>query len=406
MRLIISFASLFLSVVFLQLGAGGLAPLDAISGASLGFSKGEIGLLGSAHFFGFFLGCWWAPRLIGDVGHARAFAAFTAAGTIGILAHMLIIAPYAWAGMRIMIGLCVAGSYTVIEAWLQGRVTNENRARAMGIYRIVDIGGSLGAQLFIAVLTPASYISYNLLALLCCAAIFPITVSKAPSPIAPTAPRLRPMLAWAKSPLGSIGVIVSGVTGAAFRMVGPIYGIEVGLHPDQIALFLAAYVLGGALAQLPVGWLADKYDRRSVLIGLSVAGIFACGSTIFLSPFGTWGIFISVGLFGFSTMPIYSVSTAHAHDFAQDYERVELSAAMMFLYAIGAIFSPLMAALLMGAFGPSSMFVMISVAHLVLIIFGILRTAIRPTVSHRTPYTYEPRTSFLIGRLLRRNRVK
>ena len=79
---------------------------------------------------------------------------------------------------------------------------------------------------------------------------------------------------------------------------------------------------------------------------------------------------------------------------------------MMFLYAIGAIFNPLMAALLMGTFGPSSMFVMISVAHLVLIIFGILRTAIRPTVSHRTPYTYEPRTSFLIGRLLRRNRVK
>ena len=133
MRLIISFASLFLSVVFLQLGAGGLAPLDAISGASLGFSKGEIGLLGSAHFFGFFLGCWWAPRLIGDVGHARAFAAFTAAGTIRILAHMLIIAPYAWAGMHIMIGLCVAGSYTVIEAWLQGRVTNETAPARWGL---------------------------------------------------------------------------------------------------------------------------------------------------------------------------------------------------------------------------------------------------------------------------------
>ena len=65
--------------------------------------------------------------------------------------------------------------------------------------------------------------------------------------------------------------MVSGVTGAAFRMVGPVYGMEVGLVADQIALFLAAYVLGGALAQLPVGWLADRFDRRSVLIGLSVA---------------------------------------------------------------------------------------------------------------------------------------
>ena len=38
---------------------------------------------------------------------------------------------------------------------------------------IVDITGSLGAQLMIGVLEPASYVSYNLLALLCCAAIFP-----------------------------------------------------------------------------------------------------------------------------------------------------------------------------------------------------------------------------------------
>ena len=76
MRLMISFAALFLSVLLLQLSSGGLGPLDALSGLTLGFTTGEIGLLGSAHFVGFFVGCWWAPRLMGDVGHSRAFAAF------------------------------------------------------------------------------------------------------------------------------------------------------------------------------------------------------------------------------------------------------------------------------------------------------------------------------------------
>jgi hypothetical protein len=37
-------------------------------------------------------------------------------------------------------------------------------------------------------------------------------------------------------------------------MVGPIYGAAVGLQIDQIAYFLAAFVLGGALAQIPAGW--------------------------------------------------------------------------------------------------------------------------------------------------------
>ncbi|MDP2086630.1 MAG: hypothetical protein Q8K20_15655, partial [Gemmobacter sp.] len=232
MRLLVSFAALFLSVVLLQLGLGGVAPLDAISGAGLGFSTAEIGFLGSAHFLGFFIGCWWAPRLMGDVGHSRAFAAFIAAGTIGILAHMMVVNPLAWAVMRMATGLAVAGCYTIVEAWLQGKVTNDNRGRAMGVYRVVDIVGSLGAQLIVAVLEPASYLSYNLLALLCCAALFPLVLTRAEAPETGEAPRLRPRLAWERSPLAAVGVVVSGVTGAAFRMVGPVYGIAVGLDPE------------------------------------------------------------------------------------------------------------------------------------------------------------------------------
>ena len=406
MRLLISFAALFLSVILLQLGSGGVAPLDAISGASLNFTTTQIGILGSAHFVGFFIGCWWAPRLMGEVGPSRAFAALIAAGTIGILAHMLIIDAYAWAVMRVASGVCIAGCYTIIEAWLQAKVTNETRGRAMGTYRIVDIGGSLGAQLMIAVLEPASYVSYNLLALLCCATLFPLTLTKAEPPETPDTPRLRPKLAWERSPLAAAGVIVSGVTGAAFRMVGPIYGIEVGLRADQIALFLAAFVVGGALAQYPVGWLADKYDRRAVLIGLSVAGIGACSLTILLAGSGTVAVFMSAAVFGFATLPIYSVSTAHAHDFATSSERVELSAALMFLYAVGAIASPFLASLVIEAYGPSGMFLMIALAHIFLIVFGVVRMRVRPSPDKKTVYTYVPRTSFWVGRLFGKGREK
>lgn len=404
MRLLISFAALFLSVVVLQLGLGGVAPLDAISGVMLGFTTAEIGMLGSAHFLGFFIGCWWAPRLMGDVGHSRAFAAFTAAGTIGILAHMMVVNPVAWGLMRITSGLAVAGCYTIIEAWLQSKVTNENRGRAMGVYRVVDIVGNLGAQLMIGVLEPASYFSYNLLALLCCAALFPLTLTKTEAPATPEAPRLRPRLAWERSPLAAAGVVVSGITGAAFRMVGPIYGIEVGLAADQIALFLAAYVLGGALAQIPVGWLADKFDRRVVLIWMAVLSMATCVVTVALSGSGVVGVFLAAGAFGFATIPVYSISTAHAHDFATSLERVELSAALMFLYAVGAIASPLVASVLIDAYGPAAMFAMIGLANLLLILFGIARMRARPAPGSKTAYIYEPRTSFLIGRLLRRGR--
>ena len=83
-----------------------------------------------------------------------------------------------------------------------------------------------------------------------------------PQPETPKATRLRPSLAWACSPMAVAAVLVAALSSASFRMVGPIYGQEVGLSAGQIGSFLAAFVAGGAIAQYPVGWLADKYDRR------------------------------------------------------------------------------------------------------------------------------------------------
>ncbi len=402
MPLLISFTALFLSVFLLQLGLGGVVPLDALSGTMLGFTPQQIGFMGSAHFFGFFIGCWWAPRLMGEVGHSRAFAAFAAAGTIGIMAHMMVVDPWAWSVMRMFSGLAVAGCYTIIEAWLQSKVTNSTRGRAMGVYRVVDVSGNLGAQVLIAFLEPAAYFSYNLLALFMCAALFPLLLTRTEAPDTGEAPRLRPMLAWQKSPLGALGVIVSGITGAAFRMVGPLYGLAVGLEADRIALYLSAYVVGGALAQYPVGWLADKFDRRQVLVWVSVASILGCAAMVVGAQGNVVTIFLAAAFFGFTTFPIYSISTAHAHDFAEQHERVELSAAQMFLYAVGAIASPVIASALIATMGPASMFVFIALAHVVLILFGLVRMGARPSPSARTPYVYTPRTSFLIGKLLRR----
>jgi hypothetical protein len=83
---------------------------------------------------------------------------------------------------------------------------------------------------------------------------------------------------------------------------------------------------------------------------------------------------------------------------------VELSAALMFLYAVGAIASPLIASVLIEGFGPAGMFGFIALSHVLLVVFGLVRMRARPTPDTRTAYTYEPRTSFLIGRLLRRGK--
>lgn len=402
MRTLLSFTALFLSIALLQLSSGAISPLDALSGLQNGFTTTEVGLLGSAHFLGFFIGCWWAPRLMGSVGHSRAFAAFAACGAISAAAHPIYIDSTFWAGLRIMTGLCIAGCYTIVEAWLQASLTNQNRGSVLGVYRSVDLGASLLAQLFIAVLTPAHYVSYNLLAILCCACLLPLVVTRKTPPFIPVAPRLSPLKTLRISPLGAVGVIVAGVTAASFRMVGPIYGQQVGLVAEEIAYFLAAFVLGGAIAQIPAGWIADRYDRRWVLIALSLLSVLACIGTITLGTSSKQTVFIAATVFGLVTFPVYSLSAAHTNDFTPPEQAVEISASLMFLYGIGAIASPLGASFLMQRSGPEMLFAIIAAAHASLAIFGLLRMLVGRKTQARVPYRYLPRTSFILARLLRR----
>jgi len=405
MRLVLTFAALFLSVILLQLSSGGVGPLDALAGLAAGFTTTQVGLLGSAHFLGFFIGCWWAPRLMGAVGHSRSFATFTALGAIGVLGHTLILDPYAWAALRVASGLCIAGCYTVVEAWLQAKVTNTTRGRTMGVYRFADTTGSLVAQLMVGVLADLeTYLAYNILTLFSCAALLPLMLTRQVQPPTPETPKLRPGLAGQRSPLAVAGVLTAAVSGASFRMVGPIYGQQVGLDAGQIGLFLAVFVAGGAVAQYPAGWLADKYDRRHVLLWVSLAAMASCGITVAFATMGTAAVLTSAVLFGLTTFPIYSISAAHAHDFATSDERVELSAALMFWYAAGAIAAPYLTSSLIDGFGPPALFGIVALAHLGLILFGLSRIRLRRVPTGRTRYVNAPRTSFTIGRLLGRDR--
>ncbi|MEM7057828.1 MAG: MFS transporter [Pseudomonadota bacterium] len=403
MRLIISFAALFLSAVLIQLGSGSLGPLDALSGAQLGWTTPEIGLLGSAHFAGFFAGCWAMPRLIGFAGHSRAFAVGAMIGAIGVIMHPILQGPVEWAALRTLSGFSIAGCYTVIETWLQAKMESASRGRVFGIYRFVDLTGAIGAQALIAVLEPAAYVSYNIIAILCCLCLLPLALTRQVPPVLDHPPTLRPVAAWNVSPLACFAIVIAGVTGASFRMVGPIFGIEYDLTTEQIAAFLIAAVIGAALAQLPIGWMADKFDRRWVLNAMSIAAILVCASiTLFMGPGDAWGLILAAGGFGATSITIYSVAAAHANDFCEDSFRVELNASLIFFYSLGAITAPLGAAKIIESIGPSGLFWFIAAAHLALVAFTLYRMTRRATAT-ATPYRYLPRTSMVLERLWRRH---
>ena len=277
----------------------------------------------------------------------------------------------------------------------------------MGAYRVVDIGAAALAQLMIGALDPASYVSYNLLAILCCARLFSLTLTQSRQPKTPDAPRLHPIRTAFTLPGGGPRSCGNGN-----------YECCLSSDPSNLmkcnrancvadwSLTCNCFGRGGAIAQIPADWLANKFDRRWVLIGLSATSIIACMGLVTISSMNFGLVFIVAAFFGPITFPIFSVSAAHANDFAKLEQTVEVNASLMFLYAVGAIFSPIIAANLFTNFGPSALFIFISSAHVLLVVFGLVRMTVRPTKGNKTRYKYLPRTSYIIGRLLRQNNNK
>ena len=255
----------------------------------------------------------------------------------------------------------------------------------LSIYRLVDIACVTGSQFLIPVFGIDGFTIFAIMTIIISLSLVPISLGDRSNPRQPSQVSFSLNTVWRISPVACIGCIAIGLTGATFRLVGPVYAQAIGMSVASVAAFMSAGILGGAVLQYPLGWLSDKYDRRAVLIvatlGAAAAGLFI---TIFAAGdhfLNTLGIF----LFGAFSLPLYSLSAAHANDHASKDEFIQIAAGLMFFWSIGAIIGPVASSLLMEIYGPQILFNFTSIIHFILALFTLWRMWTRGGVSPLTP---------------------
>ncbi|HKK51111.1 MAG TPA: MFS transporter, partial [Myxococcota bacterium] len=149
--------ALLLSAALLLMGNGLQGTLLPVRAALEGYSAVEIGVLGSAYFLGFALGCLYGPRMIRRAGHVRAFAAMVAIASTVVLAHAILLSPWAWWGLRILTGGCFATLFMIIESWLNEKSTNENRGFVFSVYTIINLTVITIGQLMLLMDEPTDF---------------------------------------------------------------------------------------------------------------------------------------------------------------------------------------------------------------------------------------------------------
>lgn len=363
---------LLLGVMMLMVGNGMQGSLLGIRGTLEGFATFELSVVMSAYFAGFLFGSLTVPAMIRRVGHVRVFAALGS-----LISAVLVVYPVApdwviWSALRMLSGFCFCGVYITAESWLNNTATNETRGQALSAYMIVQMIGIISSQVLLNVDEPTSFTLFVIPSVLVSLAFMPLLLADTPAPTFETIRRLSFPALWRISPLGCMGMLLTGAIFAAMFGMSSVWGAMAGLTVAQISTFVGAMYVGGLVLQYPIGWLSDRRDRRGLILWLSVAAaVVMLVAAVLPLPFV---LLLPVAMvLGGITNPLYSLLIAYTNDFLKKEEMAGASSGLLFLNGLGAIFGPLATGWVMERIGPRGFFLFIAVNFVALAAYAAWR---------------------------------
>ena len=379
-RQILPISALLLGSALLLFAGGMNGLILPLRGTLEGFGATALGLLGSGWAVGYVLGCMVMARLVGRVGHIRAFGVMAAFAAVAVLVSLLILSPWAWIPLRALSGFCFAGAAMIVESWLSERAAPANRGRIFGIYTMVNLFASTAGQMVITLGDPAGFLFFVLPAIFYCLALVPTAISSSATPRPLVSVRLDLPELWRNSPVALFAVFWVGVSNGAFGTLSAVYADRIGLVTGSVALFASLPVLAGALSQVPIGAASDRMDRRLVLLAVALAALATDAVFILLAPAGLAANLGLAALFGAMIYAMYPIIIAHANDHAADGRFIQVSGGLLMVFGLGSILGPFAAGLAMSAWAATGLFMVSAVAHGLIAVFTLLRIAQRGPV--------------------------
>ena len=373
-------AILLISVSILLTGQGLQGTLLPVRASLEHFSTIAIGTMGAAYFFGFTVGCLKGGELLRRVGHVRVFLAMSALASASPLLHGLIIQPVVWGALRMLTGFCFAVLYVVIESWLNELSDNENRGVIFSTYAMITLTVFAAGQMMTLLYDPSGLQLFIIASVLVSIGAVPIALSTSPIPELPQSVSVDVKRLFEISPSGALACLVTGLANGSFWALGPVYATSLTNTVEMAAWFMTSAVIGGAIAQWPLGILSDVIGRRKVLVAVSLAG-GVVGLLLFLAVpvlnFTTANVLAA--FWGALAFPLYTIAVAYANDFAEAGEYVMVSSGLLLMYGIGATIGPFAASAVMTMQGTGSLFLFTALVHIALVAYVMIRFIRRRT---------------------------
>jgi MFS family permease len=140
-------------------------------------------------------------------------------------------------------------------------------------------------------------------------------------------------------PTATLGVFVFAMGESGGFAFLPLWGHHLGFTPTVAVFLVSAMTLGNVVFQIPLGLLADRTDRRAVLLGCAICG--ALGMPLAWALTGSpWALIVVLFIWGGVTAGIYTVGLAHLASRFAGGELASANAAFVFCYGLGMLVGP------------------------------------------------------------------
>jgi MFS family permease len=267
----LTLAAVFSSSLGVGLIFGFQPPLIALTLSRLGYSSFAIGAVTAASLIAVILCGPWYPRVIVRLGLKRCIVAGIVFAAAILLLMPLWPGAAPWLVLRFVAGCALGLVWIASEIWMNNVSSIESRGTVMGIYGTVFSIGIVAGPILLEFTGTQGAKPFAVGAACLILTLLPLAVLRRVTSAAQEFTPLRGLSGALKTaPIVMLAALVAGLVESADLTLLPLFGLQSGLDERAALLLVAVFMVGNVVLQVPIGLLADR-DGRKTLLGICAA---------------------------------------------------------------------------------------------------------------------------------------
>jgi MFS family permease len=245
--------------------------------------------------------------------------------------------------------------WVVTEIWMNALATARDRSRLMGVYATLLAAGFAVGPLIVRATGTEGSAPFVAVAAGILVAALPLPLARALVPELPARHAVRLRGLFAREPTVLLAALLAGFLDAGLFVFLPLYAVRAGLAQGDAVAWVAWFMAGNLLFQIPLGWWADRSDRWMVLrlcVACSLVGALCLPVLAPGGPFPSEPL-LAVVLFvwGGTSFGLYALSLAELGERSSLAELAAANTAFVMVYELGSISGPVVVGAAMGLSG-------------------------------------------------------